>query len=54
LDQDIRQDVLCAGILTQRSNGNAVSALAIDVLHCDEGGVGLEEEAVVAIDDVGI
>lgn len=49
VDEHVFDNVDFAHILTQRSNGDSVGSVAVQVLHEDFGAVGLEGDAVCII-----
>jgi hypothetical protein len=51
---DVRHDIWYAVVLAQGSNGDTVRAIAVHVLDEGVGGVGLEGDAVITIDDGGV
>jgi hypothetical protein len=51
VDEDIFYNVGFCGVLSERTDTDAVTAVALQVLHENVGGVGLEGDAVVAVVD---
>jgi len=54
VDVDVRDDVVLADVLAKGSDGDAVRAVAEEVLDEHVGAVGLEGDAVIAVVDVRI
>lgn len=51
LDQDVGDDIRDAVVLTERTDGDTVRTVANEVLNKHVRSVGLEGNAVVAVDD---
>jgi hypothetical protein len=54
LDKNVGDDVLHTGILAQRAHGDTVRTLAVEVLNKRVGGIGLEADTVISVDDVAV